>query len=243
MIDYVSKFKEQENKIIQQLKAGEEIRHCVDEKSFQGKYYKPEWVVSSFGRVYSLAHKKWLSIPLKEIGAKNKDGEYTQRRHYVCGVIPVHQLVANYFCDKTPIGLYDEKNIEAHHIRAYDSTKSNEENNCAANLCYVQKQYHSQVVNVLQRGTLKMDGEKNEVLQGDEKILELMTELATLPEAEVDVVHKGNDVSEVRVTASFKGTEVEESLTHEEIMGFYEEMQMARIRHELRKEGISSGEK
>ena len=43
------------------LLPGEELAHCIDQTSFGGRFYRPQWVVSNKGRVWSMRYNKWMS--------------------------------------------------------------------------------------------------------------------------------------------------------------------------------------
>lgn len=108
---YEKKFKELDYEKLG-LEQGEQLVHCLDAQSFEGKYYAPEWAASNYGRAYSLAKNKWLAP--QAIG--------TNRAYWgFKGHIQpkVHQLVLNYFpneSDKTALKFFGEKNVEGHHI-------------------------------------------------------------------------------------------------------------------------------
>ena len=94
------------------LEQGEQLEHCMDEKSFGGKYYAPEWCISNYGRGYSLAADKWL-VP-QAIGTHRAYWGFTGN------IQPkVHQLVVNYFpneSDEVALEFFEEGNLHCHHI-------------------------------------------------------------------------------------------------------------------------------
>ena len=156
-LTYLKKYEEQKDRIEEQLVVGEEMKHCLDKKSFGGKYYNPCWVVTSKGRIYSLYKKAWMNPWLDSIGKRKKDGSYPEKRYCLKGdrKVWVHLLVANYFCDKAAVELYGEKNVDVHHRIVFDADKSCEENNYAGNLYYTERGLHQQMLNRIQRGTYK----------------------------------------------------------------------------------------
>ena len=92
------------------LMDGEKIKHCVDQESFNGKMYVPEWAITNMGRGFSLFRNDWL-VP-----------QATGRRNYwhFCGSKQpaVHELVVCYFkdaSDKIAVEEFGEEKIEVHH--------------------------------------------------------------------------------------------------------------------------------
>lgn len=152
------KYEEQKVEIERQLLPGETMVHCIDSESFGGKFYNPRWVATSESRVYSLTRKRWLRGTAKY--CRNKTGEVTRVNWTLtnteCGKdITVHQLIANYFCDKTVVEQFGEENVHVHHIWGYDPEKSCQENNRAEHLQYIVKKHHT-FLNNLQRGTYRI---------------------------------------------------------------------------------------
>ena len=88
----------------------EQWKHCLDTKSFEGKRYCPQYVVSSFGRVWDL--DKGKDGELKKLTG-NRSKRDTVEGYLKINVpqsgnarainpnrnVYVHELVANYFCD------------------------------------------------------------------------------------------------------------------------------------------------
>ena len=109
--DYKIRFKNLNLEELQLLE-GEILVHCIDSKSFNGKYYIPEWAVSNMGRGYSLYHNKWLQ-PFPT-GTKREYYSFKGKK-----TVKVHQLVVNYFKNESDIIALEEfgaDGIDAHHI-------------------------------------------------------------------------------------------------------------------------------
>lgn len=146
----VRKFKNLDRTIMG-LEPGEEIKHCIDSKSFDGRYYQPHWVVSNKGRVWSLKKNAWL-VPQVMKGDKQGKNRYWGIEGSNKKNIYVHCLVCNYFraeSDCIALEEFGEKNVEAHHIIAlhipdhYKGKNRKEEkikrcmiDSCKANLIY-----------------------------------------------------------------------------------------------------------
>lgn len=151
-------FTRQQGTIKALMLPGEKFVQCLDNKSFNGKYYHPMWVATSFGRVYSLASKKFLSIKPKAVGVRKKNGEYSGTSYYyIGGKICAHRLTANYFCDKRIIEKYGEDTIVVHHIQEFDVSKGLIENNHVSNLCYIPKQIHIAIINKIYDGIVPIE--------------------------------------------------------------------------------------
>ena len=125
---WIEKFHEQEERIKAERYDGEKIVQCLDTKSFDGKYYNPMWVVTSEARIWSLArnheHGDWnLPYPNKKTNrwyVKNNWDETVKRLNDKSeNTIYMHQIVANYFCDRTAINIYGENNCAPHHCFRY----------------------------------------------------------------------------------------------------------------------------
>lgn len=130
-----SKFDEFKPQIEKKLHKGELMRLCTDRVSFDGKYFKPSWVITSDARVYDL-YKESFIRPKKN---KSKSDRYTY------GGIMSHRLVANYFCDKSNVWQFGEQDVDVHHIQPYNSNKSNTENNKSTNLQWLSKAEHQRI--------------------------------------------------------------------------------------------------
>lgn len=159
---YKATFEEIKNTL--DLIENEEIVHCLDKESFNGRYYFPKWAVTNMGRVYSLAVRKWCKAYLGDEGHKNNENKYSQATYRV-NKTKVHLLVANYFCDKTPIQLYGEKGIEVHHITRYDKNKSCMENNNSNNLVYVRKEDHATILTKIQNGNYEIPDGTDQIVR------------------------------------------------------------------------------
>ena len=190
MEKYVEKFSELEKTL--ELMEGEIIVHCLDDKSFGGKFYFPKWAVTNKARVYSLYKNDWLKSHRKKSGKKLKNGIYSTQRDCIDHT-NVHQLVANYFCDKTPIDLYGEKNVEVHHRYSFNPNKSCEENNCAENLRYEYKPDHKEITS-MQNGSYVIPEET------DFLIRILMNTIAYHKKGMVDITY--NDLGEKEMNLS-----------------------------------------
>lgn len=164
--DWIAEFRRQERKIREAF-PGEQFKQCLDKDSFNMRYYNPMWVVTDHGNVWSLWKERPLKAYAEQQGVKNKDGEYPSVKYYYrnsCreailkngnqGMLRIfsHQLVANYFCDKTVINRYGEANVEVHHIFGYDETAENTEINNAEYIQYALKGDHI-LMNAIQNGT------------------------------------------------------------------------------------------
>lgn len=108
-----------------ELKPGEKIVHCIDSKSFNGKFYYPQWVVSDEGRVWSLHCNKWMTPQILKREGNSYWGLPTRKKvkklDYDPKSVYVHALVCNYFkndSDKIALEFFGEDNIQAHHINA-----------------------------------------------------------------------------------------------------------------------------
>ena len=157
-VNWNLKYEEQKEEIERQLLPGELMVHCIDTESFGGRFYNPRWVATSESRVYSLPRKRWLKGTAKP--CKNKAGDVTRVNWTVTNTenkkdITVHQLTANYFCNKTVVEQFGEENVHVHHIWGYDPEKSCQENNRAEYLQYIVKKHHT-FLNNLQRGTYRI---------------------------------------------------------------------------------------
>lgn len=111
------------------LLQGEQIAHCIDSKSFGGKFYYPEFVVTNKGRVWSLNRSQWLSPQISADINKNKSywSIDPKDENRVTQTVYVHSLVCNYFrneSDKIAIEFFGEDNVQAHHIIAINIPKS-----------------------------------------------------------------------------------------------------------------------
>lgn len=98
------------------LESGEQIAHCIDSKSFEGKFYYPQWVVTDRGRVWSMKYNKWLIPQILNgyWGLAPKENGKTKS-------VYIHLLVCNYFrteSDQIALEWFGEQNIHGHHIRA-----------------------------------------------------------------------------------------------------------------------------
>lgn len=150
---WTQEFTRQEEAIKALMLPGEKFVQCLDNESFNGKYYHPMWVATSFGRVYSLASKKFLAIKPKAVGARKKNGEYSGTSYYyIGGKISAHRLTANYFCDKRAIKKYGEAAVVVHHIQEFDASFGLVENNTSTNLCYMPRKIHIAIVNKMYDG-------------------------------------------------------------------------------------------
>ena len=116
LIFYTEKFKNL-NMEHMGLLPGEKIKHCIDKKSFGGKYYHPRWVVTNLGRTWSLFLNDWV-VPqiVKKKGcwaySTKIPGKYT---------VYVHLLVLCYFADESDriaVEEFTEIGVDGHHIRA-----------------------------------------------------------------------------------------------------------------------------
>lgn len=130
------------------MKTGEEFVHCICTNGIkkEKEFYNHIWVLTNYGRFYSLWKRDFLAItPPDECCG----------RHRCCGKL-VERWVAFYFCSKAIIKKYgSEYTYEAHHIAQYDKQKSNEENNIWTNLEWVIKANHD-ILSSIQRGTFKI---------------------------------------------------------------------------------------
>ena len=187
---YERKFKEQEELIKGQLMPGEEYRHCLDWDSWGGRYYCPCWVVTSEGRVWSLWDERFNAPHFERSGTRKANGEYSQGKYYYQNsneqVLErigkkrparcyVHCLVANYFCDKTPIQLFGEEHCKVHHIFGYDLTADCMWQNRAKHIQYVRTEDHI-ILNAIQNGTRSARGllQEAESTRSDPKEMALL---------------------------------------------------------------------
>lgn len=170
---WVRKFQEQEELIRHNL-PNENYKHCLDKDHFGMRYYNPIWVVTNEAHVWSLQYKRLLSPNQDMGGTRSKDGEYSQSRYYFKNSCPdavkkvgvkkeikvfVHQLVANYFCDRMPVNLYGEDACVVHHIFGYDEGADCTWLNRANHIQYVRKIEHK-LLNALQNGITQENFEK-----------------------------------------------------------------------------------
>lgn len=110
---YIEKFEQLDVEALK-LKPGEQIVHCIDDVSFGGQFYAPEWAITNMGRGYSLSQSKWLTP--QAVGTNRDYWAFCGRKHP-----KVHQLVLNYFpdeSDKIALQLLGEDGVEGHHIIA-----------------------------------------------------------------------------------------------------------------------------
>lgn len=123
----IKKFKELD-KSKMGLEPGEQIAHCIDSKSFGGKFYYPQWVVTNRGRVWSMKYNKWM-VPQILKGDNNSYWGLTPKEKGSSKSVSVyiHLLVCNYFkneSDKIALEFFGEDNVHGHHIQAIDIPKS-----------------------------------------------------------------------------------------------------------------------
>ena len=122
-------FEEQKPKMWKVAK-DEEFKHCIDKDSFNGKFYDPEKVISNYGRVWLLYSKRFKKNYDKskdgyyrvDVSAKGKNIQKSGKRTNPDNHMLIHRMVANYFCDKTAVEIYGEKNVEAHHKYSHSFT-------------------------------------------------------------------------------------------------------------------------
>lgn len=190
MTDYNKLFEKQRELIESQLMPGELYKHCIDGVSFGGRYNVPCWVLTSEGRVWSLwSTGRWIKICLEECGIQNAQGDYKQKKYCVHPSKPkpkiwIHQLVANYFCDKSVVELYGEENVEVHHKESFDPKKTNEENNHAGNLQYILKPDHKEINRIVKSGTFRT---KDSSVEADERAEEIARTVEKSAKAGFDV--------------------------------------------------------
>ena len=91
---------------IMNLKKGELIKHCVDDRFM--KFYKIGWAVTSEGRVWSLIHNKWLN-------PRNQKGYWRVANVYV------HELVDYYFMTDEEKAMTMQ--VKEHNKKCVDSEK------------------------------------------------------------------------------------------------------------------------
>lgn len=136
--------------IIEKYADDEVFKQCIDIR-FGYCYYRPEWAVSNYGRVYSLAKKKFITIYQKELSPNQK--KKSNKKYYYCGGVLVHKLVAIYHCDKRYIMKYGVANCRVDHTPKFDETKSNEENNNYKTLSWIPKILDYDLILPLEKGT------------------------------------------------------------------------------------------
>lgn len=137
--EWMDRFEDQRARIQAALFDEEKMKQMLDEESFNGRFYNPMWVITSEARVWSLAknhnHGGFLLPKRSRQGRRNQDGEYpATRRWYEKNIWPevvekfgtasmvqlyYHQMVANYFCDRTALDIFGESHCVAHHIFRY----------------------------------------------------------------------------------------------------------------------------
>lgn len=162
---YIQKLEKNLDKIKEQLLPGESFCHCLDKESFSMRFYNPVWIVTSEARIYSLKCMKWLD-PYQDkngSGRKKSSGERIQKPYYLRNSnteamaknqvksairVQIHQLVANYFCDKAIVEIYGEDKCEVHHKKSYNYEKPCSENNRASNLQYIIKKDHNELTKI-----------------------------------------------------------------------------------------------
>lgn len=98
---YKEKYKEleKENFARMNLKEGENVKHCID--NTDERFFYVGWLVTSEGRVWSLAHKRWLVPWINERGYWRVANTY------------VHKLVCYYFLsedDRSILKIIEEHN-------------------------------------------------------------------------------------------------------------------------------------
>lgn len=136
----INHFQKQEKQIRQQINEGEDYKHCLDKESFNGSYYDPMIVITSEGRIWSLYKESFLKLG----GMVNAHGylrvkvSKAAKEYNHTSTTLVHNLVANYFCDKKLIEIMEEDYtaVQVHHIN-HDKT-----DNRAENLQYVSSKIH-----------------------------------------------------------------------------------------------------
>lgn len=143
---YKNKF---EAKKIQILEEGEEARQCVN--------HQPYWFVTNKGRVLSVYGKEIKEVQyLKEMGYKNKNGEYSQKKYCVGTRIDgkyknffVHALVAEYFSDQVcSYDIRDNEKKEIHHIKLLNKNNTQVADNCVDNLQVLPREIHKALTSV-----------------------------------------------------------------------------------------------
>lgn len=159
--------KDLQNGIIEKYADDEIFKQCIDTR-FGYCYYRPEWAVSNYGRVYSLAKKKFITIYQKELSPNQK--KKTNKKYYYCGGVLVHKLVAIYHCDKKYIMKYGVNNCRVDHTPKFDETKSNEENNNYKTLSWIPNVIDYDLIMPLENGTFtnskKVRGFKDNIKEG-----------------------------------------------------------------------------
>lgn len=158
---YSKKFAQQLPNI--DLLPGEILIHCLDKKSFKGRFYIPQWAVSNKGRCWSIWKGDWLTPLLW--GNNNRYWCLSYQRDGKLIHIKVSWLVANYFCDKTPVNLFGEDGIDVHHFITIsipneikysrdrnEKIKSCMEFNNADNLSYERSDFHREVIHTFMKG-------------------------------------------------------------------------------------------
>lgn len=125
--EWIARFEEQRDRIQRELIMGEEIAHCLDAEHFGGRYYNPEWVITSEARLWSLGKNRnaggWNTPYPHERTRRwytSSDWHETKERLGLENIkIYYHQIVANYFCNRKPIELFGEENCVPHHVFGY----------------------------------------------------------------------------------------------------------------------------
>lgn len=149
----VKKFKNIDQSIMG-LEPGEELKHCIDSKSFGGKYYQPHMIVTNKGRVWSLKKNDWI-VPQVMKGDKEGNNRYWAIQGMNKRTVYIHMLVCNYFrseSDRIALEEFGEKRVEVHHIiplhipDRYKGRNCKEEkikrcmiDSCKSNLIYQEK--------------------------------------------------------------------------------------------------------
>ena len=125
--EWIARFEEQKNRIQRDLAMGETIEHCLDTEHFGGRYYNPEWVITSEARIWSLAKNRnvggWNTPYPHERTRRwyaSNDWHETKERLGLENIKTYyHQIVANYFCDRKALDLFGEENCVPHHVFGY----------------------------------------------------------------------------------------------------------------------------
>lgn len=176
---------------------------CIDTDSYEGRYYFPVYVVSDFGRIWSLEEEDFISQTVKEdeyrqvVLAKAGDAYKINpsRTAYV------HRLIAHYFCDPDHTqrdllmkvdGVKTEEDLVVHHKSLFSEANGSEYIDRSENLRFIDKATHDHLHEIIKAFRIKAtDPDPSD--QSPEKRKELARKTIELQEKKLEELKVGFD--------------------------------------------------
>lgn len=205
----------------------EVFKHCIDKESFNGAMYCPAFVISSFGRVWSLETESFYrcfrskSTVDREMGyRKIRVGDSAKKINPKKNVY-VHQLVCNYFCDldhkqrdlmREADEIKSDLDLDVHHICMHAMNHQEFVVNKWDNLQFMPKRFHKAIHDRVKAFSIKDPVKRERQLKQAE--LQLDYDIAVLFNAygitnkynKVQLKYKRNE--EGKVVSTFSVTQV-----------------------------------